>query len=88
MFYLPASAHPLRYRLFAWLSVAGRALAAIFWLWQNPRWNLPGVQNFWMLDGSFAVVLLHRDASYMETAGEAARTLIETALPKRRRKRG
>ena len=41
-----------------------------------------------LLDGSFAVVLLHRDASYMETAGEAARTLIETALamkgPKRR----
>ncbi|MFX9188941.1 hypothetical protein ABTN59_19910, partial [Acinetobacter baumannii] len=33
-----------------------------------------------LLDGSFAVVLLHRDASYMETAGEAARTLIETAL--------
>ena len=25
-----------------------------------------------LLDGSFAVVLLHRDASYMETAGEAA----------------
>ena len=32
-----------------------------------------------LLDGSFAVVLLHRDASYMESAGEAARTLIEGA---------
>ena len=41
-----------------------------------------------LLDGSFAVVLLHRDASYMETAGEAARTLIETAMMKPRRKRG
>ncbi|MBR0798416.1 TetR/AcrR family transcriptional regulator [Bradyrhizobium jicamae] len=37
-----------------------------------------------LLDGSFAVVLLHRDASYMETAGEAVRALIEMALAKRR----
>jgi AcrR family transcriptional regulator len=36
-----------------------------------------------LLDGSFAVVLLHRDPSYMETAGEAARALIEAALPAR-----
>ncbi|MHC2256665.1 AcrR family transcriptional regulator [Bradyrhizobium embrapense] len=41
-----------------------------------------------LLDGSFAVVLLHRDASYMETAGEAARTLIETVLRKPRHRRG
>ena len=40
-----------------------------------------------LLDGSFAVVLLHRDASYMETAGEAARGLIEMALAKRRGRR-
>jgi AcrR family transcriptional regulator len=33
-----------------------------------------------LLDGSFAVVLLHRDASYMETAGEAASSLIDAAL--------
>src|SRR3954471_20656727 len=38
-----------------------------------------------LLDGSFAVVLLHRDPSYMETAGEAARSLIEAALPKRKK---
>jgi hypothetical protein len=36
-----------------------------------------------LLDGSFAVVLLHRDPSYMETAGEAARSLIEAARPTR-----
>ncbi|MHC2433102.1 hypothetical protein ACVMB0_000477 [Bradyrhizobium sp. USDA 4451] len=40
-----------------------------------------------MLDGSFAAVLLHRDASYMETAGGAARTLIEMALSGRGSKR-
>jgi AcrR family transcriptional regulator len=40
-----------------------------------------------LLDGSFAVVLLHRDASYMETAGEAAHKLIEAALPRHRRSR-
>jgi len=36
-----------------------------------------------LLDGSFAVVLLHRDPSYMETAGEAAHSLIEAVLPAR-----
>jgi AcrR family transcriptional regulator len=33
-----------------------------------------------LLDGSFAVVLLHRDPSYMEAAGEAASSLISAAL--------
>jgi AcrR family transcriptional regulator len=33
-----------------------------------------------LLDGSFAVTLLHRDPSYMETAGDAAFTLLRTAL--------
>ena len=37
-----------------------------------------------LLDGSFAVVLLHRDPSYMETAGEAAFSLISAALAKAR----
>ncbi|MBP1883418.1 TetR/AcrR family transcriptional regulator [Sinorhizobium mexicanum] len=32
-----------------------------------------------LLDGSFAVVLLHRDPSYMETAGMAAASLITLA---------
>lgn len=36
-----------------------------------------------LLDGSFAVVLLHRDPSYMETAGEAARSLTLAALSAR-----
>lgn len=37
-----------------------------------------------LLDGCFAVVLLHRDPSYMETAGEAAFSLIAAALAKAR----
>src|SRR5215472_10574487 len=32
-----------------------------------------------LLDGSFAVVQLHRDPTYMETAGEAAFSLVEAA---------
>jgi AcrR family transcriptional regulator len=39
-----------------------------------------------LLDGSFAVVLLHRDPSYIETAGEAAFSLISAALPARRKR--
>ena len=34
-----------------------------------------------LLDGSFAVALLHRDPSYMETAGDAAYSLVKAALP-------
>jgi AcrR family transcriptional regulator len=33
-----------------------------------------------LMDGSFAVTLLHRDPSYMETAGEASYSLVTTAL--------
>ncbi|UIJ94036.1 TetR/AcrR family transcriptional regulator (plasmid) [Sinorhizobium meliloti] len=36
-----------------------------------------------LLDGSFAVVLLHRDPSYMETAGAAAASLVKLALSER-----
>jgi AcrR family transcriptional regulator len=42
-------------------------------------------QMLLLLDGSFAVVLLHRDPSYMETAGDAARALVATALAGRRK---
>src|SRR3954470_13761880 len=37
-----------------------------------------------LLDGSFAVTLLHRDASYMETAGDAAHALVTAALASRK----
>jgi AcrR family transcriptional regulator len=36
-----------------------------------------------LLDGSFAVTLLDRDASYIETAGDAAGALVQLALPSR-----
>jgi AcrR family transcriptional regulator len=39
-----------------------------------------------LLDGSFAVVLLHRDPSYMEAAGEAAFSLTTAALSKLRKR--
>ncbi len=39
-----------------------------------------------LLDGSFAVVLLHRDPSYMETAGEAAFSFTTAALSKLRKR--
>ena len=34
-----------------------------------------------LLDGAFSVELLHRDPSYMETAGEAAFALVAAAAP-------
>ncbi|WP_448954337.1 TetR/AcrR family transcriptional regulator [Labrys neptuniae] len=37
-----------------------------------------------LLDGSFAVVLLHRDPDYMEAAGKAAATLISAAMRQER----
>jgi len=40
-------------------------------------------QMLLLLDGCFAVVLLHRDPSYMDTAGEAARALVTAAMPRR-----
>ncbi len=40
-------------------------------------------QMLLLLDGSFAVVLLHRDASYMESAGKAAATLVRASMPAR-----
>jgi AcrR family transcriptional regulator len=40
-----------------------------------------------LLDGSFAVVLLHRDPSYMETAGAAASSLVGAAMTRRRSRR-
>lgn len=36
-------------------------------------------QVMMLLDGAFAVVLLHRDPTYLEAAGQAARTLVCTA---------
>ena len=33
-----------------------------------------------LIDGAFAVVMLHRDPTYLNSAGAAARVLVETAL--------
>jgi hypothetical protein len=59
LFYLPAAADPLRYRTYAWLSVLGRAIAAVFWLWQDLRWHPPGpIGTFFLTDGAFGLVFL------------------------------
>jgi hypothetical protein len=36
-----------------------------------------------LMDGSFAVTLLHRDPTYMETVGEATCSLVKAALASR-----
>lgn len=41
-----------------------------------------------LLDGAFAVVLLHRDAAYVEAAGDAAFSLVGAALSAREKVRG
>jgi len=63
----------------------GAAHKKDFELWLKGLFETDGVtgaselarQVVLLLDGSFAVVLLHRDASYMESAGDAAFELIE-----------
>jgi AcrR family transcriptional regulator len=45
-------------------------------------------QMMLLMDGCFAVTLLQRDPTYMETAGEAAFSLITAALASRRIGRG
>ena len=59
LFYVPAAKDPLRYHVYAWLAVAGRGLAATFWLWTDLRWHLPGpIETFWITDGAFGVLFL------------------------------
>lgn len=59
MFYMPAGKDPVRFRLYAWLSVVGRGLAASFWIWQKFRWGLTGpIQQFWILDTVFCILFL------------------------------
>ena len=73
----------------------GRAHKKKFEEWLRTTFAAAGIteplrlarQILLLLDGSFAVVLLHRDPSYMETAGEAAHALIAAALPARAKRR-
>lgn len=45
--------------------------------WRDPRQLARRI--LLLLDGAFAIVLLHRDPTYMETAGEAAADLIHAS---------
>ncbi|MDY7093232.1 MAG: cytochrome c [Acidobacteriota bacterium] len=59
LFALPASVQPERYRVYAWLSVAGWFGSAAFWLWQTSRWSLSGATGwFWLIDAVLAILLL------------------------------
>lgn len=69
-------------------NVAGRAHKKRVEDWLGEVFGTAGVtdgrelarQVMLLLDGAFAVVLLHRDASYMESAGEAAAELVRARL--------
>ena len=72
----------------------GAAHKKKFETWRRETFTTEGIGNaaelarqmLLLLDGSFAVVLLHRDPSYMETAGGAARALVAAALAGRRKR--
>ena len=59
--------------------------------WLRTTFEADGIRNalvlarqiMLLMDGAFTVALLHRDPSYMETAGEAAFALVATALERR-----
>jgi AcrR family transcriptional regulator len=65
-------------KLEAWLRSVLEAAGA-----ENPL--LLAQQIRLLLDGSFAVTLLDRDPSYIETAGDAASALVQLALGSRRK---
>jgi len=66
----------------------GAAHKKKFETWMQAQFEAAGIRNglplarqvMLLMDGSFAVTLLHRDPSYMETAGEAAYALVKAAL--------
>jgi len=69
----------------------GAAHKKKFETWLCEEFTQPGIANaaelarqiLLLLDGSFAVVQLHRDPSYMESAGEAAYALVAAAMKTR-----
>ena len=67
----------------------GRAHKKKFETWLTQRFAEAGIaepetlarQVVVLLDGAFSTMLLHRDAAYIEAAGQAAAALIEARLP-------
>jgi len=57
LFFLPAAHDPLRYHVYAWMTVIGRAMGALFWLWQNALWDLSGPVS-WLWLGAGVLALL------------------------------
>jgi len=57
LLYVPAALDPLRYHVFAWLSVVARLIASAFWIWQNAFWSFSGpMATFFIADGTFGLV--------------------------------
>jgi AcrR family transcriptional regulator len=69
------AAHKKKFEIWMRLLFEGEGIAAALPLAR---------QIMLLLDGSFAVTLLHRDASYIETAGDAAYALVKAALASRK----
>ncbi|MCG8454794.1 MAG: hypothetical protein MI919_00825, partial [Holophagales bacterium] len=58
LFSLPSACYPARYRVYAWLAVAGWLVSALFWMWMSSRWSPdPPVSRFWIVDLAIALVL-------------------------------
>lgn len=59
LLYLPAAHRPLKYHVYAWLSVLGRAMAAVFWIAMDAQWKPTGpLKTFFVTDGLFSILFL------------------------------
>lgn len=59
LLYLPAAHRPRTYSTYAWLSVLGRGMAAVFWIATDVQWKPTGpLATFFVTDGLFCIVFL------------------------------
>ena len=59
LLYLPAAHKPLTYTVYAWLSVLGRGMAAVFWIAMDVQWKPTGpLKTFFLTDGLFCILFL------------------------------
>jgi len=67
----------------------GRAHKQRFEAWLEGRYRQAGIEKparlarqvVLLMDGAFSTMLIHRDSSYIDAAGEAADTLVSSRLP-------
>jgi len=59
LLYVPAAHRPLKYAVYAWLSVLGRGMAATFWIAMDVQWKPTGpLKTFFVTDGLFCILFL------------------------------